>query len=83
MTLDLTLLLENPPVTAKRRYTEQELRKRILNYSKSKYDAMELVQNINTAIDNERMFCEDIEQLENNVGSNIGILISEMREKDF
>ena len=66
-------------VTAKYRYAENELRKRIPRFKKSKYDALSLVRNINTAITNEEYFCEEIIGLKTNVGSNIGILIKEMQ----
>lgn len=72
-------LLENPKVTAKQRYSERELRKRIPAYRKSKYDAKLLVKNIDSAIHNEAKFCEDIVQLKEDAGSNIGLLICEMR----
>lgn len=76
--LDNDKLIENPLVTAKCRYTEKELRKRIPGFKKSKYDALSLVRNINTAIKNEEHFCEDIASLKTNVGSNIGLLIKEL-----
>lgn len=79
--LDKKQLLENPMVTSGRRYTENELRKRISGYRKSKYDAMELVRDIDTAIENEKRFCENIEKLESTLGSNVGMLIGEMRGK--
>ena len=72
-------LLENPKVTAKRRYVEQELRKLWSGYQKSSYKAKELVKNIDKAINNEKKFCEDIVKLENFIGSNIGKLIMNMR----
>lgn len=77
--LDKKSLIENPMVTSKRRYSEQELRKRIPGYKKSEYDAMELVRNIDIAINNEKAYCEDIEELEYTIGSNIGLLICEMK----
>lgn len=80
ITLDRKQLHENPTVTSKRRYTEQELRNRIHGYKKSKYDAISLVRNIDIAICNEQKFCEDIQKLENTIGSNIGLLICELRE---
>lgn len=79
--IDEVKLLDNPIVPGKRRYSEQELRKRIFNYKKSKYNADALVKNIDRAIENEKKFCEDIEKLEKSVGSNIGLLITEMRSK--
>jgi len=78
--LDRAKLVNNPLVTAKRRYTEHELRKRLPGFQKSKYDASALVGRIDIAVENEKEFCEDIEELENNIGSNIGALIHAMRE---
>ena len=79
--LDEKLLLENPLVTSKRRYTEQELRNRLPGYEKARYDALRLVKNVDNAIKNENKYCEDLRKLENAVGSNIGLLICEMRKK--
>lgn len=78
--LDTDQLLENPKVTSKRRYAEQELRRIYPKYKKSSYQAEELVGDIDKAIRNEKEFCEEIEGLENSVGSNIGRLIEKMRE---
>ena len=78
-TLDKEKLLENPKVTVKRRYAEDELRKIYLGYNKSSYHAEILVKEIDKAIENEKEFCEDIEELECSVGSNIGRLITLMR----
>lgn len=77
--LDADLLLENPKVSAERRYCENELRKRIPKYSKSRYDAIELVRNIEKAIRNEQLFCEDVNLLKDIIGSNVGMLIREMQ----
>jgi hypothetical protein len=78
--LDSELLLENPKVSAERRYCEQELRKRIPKYSKSKYDAFSLVRNVEKAIRNERLYCEDEKELKHMIGSNVGKLIREMQK---
>ena len=78
--LDEEKLLNNPKVTAKRRYAENELRKIWSGYNKSSYHSEKLVKNIDKAIENEKKFCEDIEKLENSVGSNIGILVQKMRQ---
>lgn len=77
--LDKDKLLGNPKVTAKRRYVEQELRKLCPGYKKTSYRAEELVKDINHAIDNEKKFCENVVNLENSLGSNIGKLIMDMR----
>ena len=78
--LDEEKLLNNFKVTAKRRYAENELRKIWPGYNKSSYHSEKLVKNIDKAIENEKKFCEDIEQLENSVGSNIGRLVQKMRQ---
>lgn len=77
--LDKKLLIENSKITSKRRYAEQELRKRIPTYTKANYDAKSLVKNVDVAIHNEKAFCEDIIGLKNTLGSNVGLLISQMR----
>lgn len=77
--LDKEKLLDNPKVTAKRRYTENELRKICPRYNKSSYHAETLVMNVEKAIENEKKFCEDIEVLEYSVGSNVGKLIESMK----
>lgn len=77
--LDKEKLLDNPKVTVKRRYAENELRRIYPRYNKSSYHAETLVKDIDKAIENERKFCEDIEELKGTVGSNIGMLITHMR----
>lgn len=79
--LDKQKLLDNPKVTAKRRYAENELRRIYPRYSKTRYYAEPFVRDIDKAIENEKEFCEDIEELKDSVGSNIGKLICEMRKK--
>ena len=49
------------------------------NYNKSSYQAEFLVKDIDKAIENEKKFCEDVECLKDSVGSNIGVLITQMR----
>lgn len=77
--LDKEKLLDNPKVTAKRRYAENELRRIYPRYNKSSYQAEALVKGIDKAIENEKKFCEDAEGLKETVGSNIGVLITQMR----
>lgn len=77
--LDKDKLLNNSKVTSKRRYAEDELRKIYSGYKKSSYHAEEFVKNIDISIKNEKEFCEDIQRLKDSIGSNIGILIEDMR----
>lgn len=74
-------LLENRKVASKLRYTECELRKRMGHYKKTAYDVDWFIKHINTAIANEKKFCEEEEELEYSIGSRIGLLIEEMRTK--
>lgn len=78
--LDKEKLLENPYISSDKRYTEYELRKAFAGYEKTNYDAEFLVRNIDKAIKNETLFCEDIEMLESHIGSNLGRLFEELRE---
>ena len=80
MQLDENKLLENPKETSKRRYTEHNLRKLLPGYSKSSYNVKSLMEKIDTAIANEKRFCEDDHGLEHCLGSKIGLLIEELRQ---
>lgn len=73
--LDKDKLLENPHVTAKRRYTEHELRKLLPGYSKGKYNADILIKNLSFALCNAEKFCQNEGLLISEVGTNIGKLI--------
>ena len=55
--LDEIQLFHNPKITAKRRYTEQELRKRMTGYTKSSYDVDWFMNRIDIAIKNEKNYC--------------------------
>lgn len=77
--LDQEKLLKNPKVTTDRRYAEDELRKLLPNYEKSKYRVGDLMSKIDTAIENEKLYCEDATELKSHLGSRVGILIQEMR----
>ena len=73
-------LLENNRASSKVRYVESELKK-YFPYNKNKYNAELLIEKIDLAIENEKRFCEDIEELKDKLGSNIGLLIKELKEK--
>lgn len=76
--LDKLLLKENRKVKkSKKRYAEYELCK-CMNFKKNSYDANTLVKSLEKAIDNEKKFCEDLENLKTNVGSNLGKLFEKI-----
>ena len=72
--LDKNKMYENKKVSSKRRYLEQQLHL-ICKYKKDRYDFKIFESRINTAIKNERNYCEDIYELKNNLGSNVGKLV--------
>lgn len=73
-------LLENKRASSKVRFVESELKK-YFPYNKNKYNAELLIEKIDLAIENEKKFCENIEELKDKLGSNIGLLIQELKEK--
>lgn len=81
--LDKEKLLNNPKMTGKRRYAEQELRRIWPGFEKSSYHAENLVARIDKAIENEKKFCEELYELEQQVGSNVGLLIEDMRKREM
>lgn len=81
--LDKSKLLENAkvgPKSSKIRYTESELRKLVPGYKKTsiKFDAF--AGRIERAIQNEKNYSEDIASLKNTIGSNVGVLISSLKD---
>ena len=71
--LDYQKMYENQKVNSKKRYLEQEL------YNICKYKKFEPY--INNAIKNEKNFAEDIYELKNNLGSNVGLLVKNIINK--
>lgn len=72
--------MENKRASSKVRFVESELKK-YFSYNKNKYNAELLIEKIDLAIENEKKFCENIEELKDKLGSNIGLLIKELKEK--
>ncbi|MBR6123652.1 RloB domain-containing protein [Candidatus Saccharibacteria bacterium] len=60
-------------------HTESLLKQEFDGYNKSKLKTQPFMQAIDTAIANEKMFTESVDALKNDMGSNIGLLIQEMR----
>lgn len=79
--LDFEKVFRNEKITTDRRYTEHELRKLLPGYSKSRYAVETLIDRINKAMQNEKLFCELEEELEHNIGSRVGLLIGELITK--
>lgn len=78
--LEYDKILDNPKKSKNgKRYIEEELCKRLDGFKKSKYNADLLIENIDTAIENEKKYSENVIDLESKVGCNIGLLIEELR----
>lgn len=60
-------------------HIESLLKQEFDGYNKSKLKTQPFMLAINTAIANEKMFTESVDALKNDMGSNIGLLIQEMR----
>ena len=58
---------------------ESLLKQEFDGYNKSKLKTQPFMQDIDTAIANEEMFTESVDALKNDMGSNVGLLIQEMR----
>jgi len=84
--IDKEMLRNNERYTERRRYAEHILNTKMrskynLSFRKSKYNTDIFIENIDRAILNEKKFCEDIKGLMNEIGSNIGKLIIELKDK--
>lgn len=75
-------LLENKKETvkAKKRYLEKVLSSLMNGYNKDDLNFGKLVDKVHTAINNEKQFCEDLVGLKSLLGSNVGVLLSEMMQ---
>ena len=60
-------------------HIETLLKQEFSGYNKSKLKTQPFIQAIDTAIANEKLFTENIDALKNDMGSNVGLLIREMR----
>ncbi len=79
-TIDKKMMLENPKISNPYNYAQKQLKKVLLRYTKTNIKFDVLCPRTNKAIQNEKEFCEDINSLEHELGSNIGLLISEMKQ---
>lgn len=73
-------LLENRR-RGQKRYLEQALSQAYSGYKKECIQFERFLPGIRKAIQNEKCFCEDIDQLIDKLGSNVGVLINEMIQK--
>lgn len=79
--LDHKLLKENPKVSSKRRYAEEELRRFLPGYHKNNIKFDKLAGRVFKAVNNEKKFCENVSELKDKIGSNLGTLIEKMQRE--
>lgn len=81
--IDVDKMFENSKVTNSKRYSEHYLnevmKKHGISYKKTHFNTNLLVKNIDKAIATEKKYCEEIDKLMNDIGSNIGKLIEELK----
>ena len=81
--LDKEKLLHNEKINKESkssiRFIPNELRKCLGKYKKNKYNSDLLLAKIDTAIKNEKQYCETLSELKNELGSNIGLFIEKLR----
>lgn len=79
--LDFDKLLENKRVgkSKKARKYADKMLSEISGYDKTNLNFSNFIDKVDAAIEREKKYCEDIQELKSNVGSNVGILITELR----
>lgn len=86
LTMPKDKLLANAKVKGvKRKYVEEQLNELLKkattrSYNKTSYNTDYFIQNIDKAIKNATYFCENIDELKTNLGTNINLLIEELKE---
>lgn len=83
LTMDKDKLLANSKETpkSKKRFLEKQLSNLMDGYNKNNLDFEKLIHRISKAVQNEKSFCENAENLKMDLGCNIGLLIEEMQSK--
>lgn len=76
--MDMEKVKSNIKVNKKCRYTEYELRKLVKGYRKDNIQFLVFADKITNAIKNEKFFTENVEELKNAIGSNVGRLITDL-----
>lgn len=80
-TLDRALLLDNKKLSSDDNpihYCENELKKLLRDYEKNNICFNQLIDRISVAIENEKRYKESIDDLKNELGSNVGILVGQL-----
>lgn len=73
-------LLENKRISSNKKYIDDLLSQKLIGYKKNALNFDIIKDNIDLAIEQEKEFCQDIRKLKHECGTNIGLLIIQMRE---
>lgn len=74
----------NRKVSKSKRFLERKLADKLNgSYNKSNIKFEQFKDNINTAIENEKLYELDIKKLESNVGTRVGLIIENMMQHNF
>lgn len=82
--IDREKLFTNPreKPKAKKRFIENQLSRLMGGYKKNSLQFNKISDKVFNAIKNEEQFCEDVKDLKNELGCNLGLLIKEMMQKE-
>ena len=78
--LDPKDMLENKKHSQNRRYLGFELGRLLHGYSKNNVQFENFIDNVDAAIQHEQNYCEDVVRLKEKLGSNVGLLIKELKK---
>ena len=78
--LDRKKMYENRRISRSKRFLEIAVKKELLEYRKNHLPFEKLIDKVEDAIVNEMSFCEDQEELEFKLGSNVGLLLAELKK---
>lgn len=80
--IDERKLLKNQRVGSRnsKKYAEHMLAQKLIGYNKNALNFEKIKDGIDLAIEQEKQFCENIEKLKCELGTNVGLLITEMKK---
>lgn len=79
-TYDKKVIFQNKKINRSKTFIEKELSNNLGGYNKSKLDFSKFKDSIDNAIENEKSIEQDILKIKNELGSNIGVIIQEMKK---
>lgn len=82
LNMDKDKLYNNPKEApkSKRRFLERQLSSLMNGYNKKHLNFEKLIDKVGKAVENEKHYCENINELKTSLGCNIGLLINKMQK---